>query len=70
MSEGKTRVRESRTNVQVLRRLHDQPPSDGASEVELLMRGVEEADEISDRKKRSVAQAGTCWVMQSVKGTS
>ena len=31
------------------------------------MRGVEEADEIPDRKKRGVAQTGACGMMQSVK---
>ena len=61
------RVRDPRTNVQILRRLHNQPPSDGAGEVELLMGGVEEADEIPNRKKRGVAQTGACGMMQSVK---
>ena len=51
----KRKQESTRTNVQILRRLHNQSPSDGASEVELLMRGVEEADEIPNWKERSVA---------------
>lgn len=36
-----------RTNVQIFRRLHNHTPRDGAVQVELLMRGVEEADRVS-----------------------
>ena len=49
------KLKESRTYVQILGRFHNQTPSDGAREVELLMRGVEEADEIPNRKERGVA---------------
>lgn len=52
--EAKSRG-QSRTHVQILRRLHDESPSNGARQVELLMRAVEEADEVPDRKKRGVA---------------
>ena len=56
-------VMQKRTNVQVLRRLHNQSPGDGAVQVELLMRGVEEADRVSgcgEGKQGCVAQAGAC----------
>lgn len=38
---------QKRTNVQILRRLHDHSPRDGTVQVELLMRGVKEADRVS-----------------------
>lgn len=60
----------TRTHVQILRRFHNHAPGDGAVQVELLMRGIEETERLSivgGRKQRCVAYAGACgWVIELV----
>ena len=48
------------TNVQVLRRFHDQPPGHRAGQVELLMGVVEEADGVAGGEEGGVAETGAC----------